>query len=246
MTETRDDGHGRCAGNTRAFAFAILAATGLAACAPQGGGGRLNVRTLEVRATSADSMVFEGAAVDSTWTIPGEDARQLTRSLVLEPGDPSETPNRLVDIALGALVTGFAFLPPGELADDAQVTEDVANGLLEISLQQGIAFRTAVVANYSRGEDLAWRGTADFGDFMRWIDSRVTPADTLTLRLDGDYTDVRDVAGGQQSVLRAEGTLSVATAGEYTIELTERVEIMEVSADGVARMMGGVREDLEP
>ena len=57
---------------------------------------------------------------------------------------------------------------------------------------------------------------------------------------------MRDGAGGQQAVLRAEGTLSVATAGEYTIELTERVEIMEVSADGVARMMGGVREDLEP
>lgn len=246
MTETRDDRHGTWTGNTGPLAFALLAAVAMAACAPQGGGGRLNVRTLEVRATSADSTVFEGAAVDSTWTIPGDDARRLTRSLVLEPGDQSETPNRLVDIALGALVSGFQFLAPGELADDAQATEDVANGLLEISFQQGIAFRTAVVANYSRGEDLTWRGTADFGDFMRWIDSRVTPADTLTLRLDGDYTDVRDGAGGQQAVLSAEGTLSVATAGEYTIELTERVEIMEVSADGVARMMGGVREDLEP
>jgi hypothetical protein len=227
----------------RAAAFAFLATIALAACAPQDGGGRLEVRTLEVRATSADSMVFEGAAVDSTWTIPGDDARQLTRSLVLEPGDGSETPSRLLDIALGALVTGFAFLPPGELADDA--TEEVATGLLEVSLQQGIAFRTAVVANYSRGEDLAWRGTANFTDRMVWIDSRETPADTLRLALEGDFEDVRGDAGGQQ-VLRAQGTLYVATAGEYTLELTERVEAMEVSAEGVARMMGGVRDELEP
>ena len=246
MTEMRDNRHGRCTGSMRPAAFAFVAAIALATCAPQGDGGRLNVRTLEVRATSADSMVFEGGAVDSTWTIPGDDARQLTRSLVLEPGDQSETPNRLVDIALGALVTGFNFLPPGELSDDAQITEEAANGLLEISLQQGIAFRSVVVANYSRGEDLAWRGTANFGDFMRWIDSRVTPADTLTLRLEGDYEDVRGSAGGQQAVLRVQGTLYVATAGEYTVELTERVETMEVSADGVARMMGGVSEELEP
>ena len=191
-------------------------------------------------------MVFEGAAVDSTWTIPGDDARQLTRSLVLEPGDQSETPNRLLDVALGALVTGFNFLPPGELSDDAQITEEAANGLLEISLQQGIAFRSVVVANYSRGEDQAWRGTANFGDFMRWIDSRVTPADTLTLRLEGDYEDVRGSAGGQQAVLSVQGTLYVATAGEYTVELTERVETTAVSADAVARMMGGVSEELEP
>ena len=246
MTEMKDNRHGRCTGSMRPAAFAFVAAIALAACAPQGDGGRLNVRTLEVRATSADSMVFEGAAVDSTWTIPGDDARQLTRSLVLEPGDQSETPNRLLDVALGALVTGFNFLPPGELSDDAQITEEAANGLLEISLQQGIAFRSVVVANYSRGEDLAWRGTANFGDFMRWIDSRVTPADTLTLRLEGDYEDVRGSAGGQQAVLRVQGTLYVATAGEYTVELTERVEAMEVSADGVARMMGGVSEELEP
>ena len=246
MTEMRDSRHSRCTDNMRAAAFALVATTALAACAPQGGGGRLEVRTLEVRATSADSMVFEGAAVDSTWTIPGDDARQLTRSLVLEPGDQSETPNRLVDIALGALVTGFAFLPPGELADDAQVTEDVANGLLEISLQPGITFRTSVVANYSRGEDLAWRGTANFTDRMVWIDSRVTPADTLRLALDGDFEDVRGGAGGQQAVLRAQGTLHVATGGEYTLELTERVEAMEVSAEGVARMMGGVQVGLEP
>ena len=246
MTEMKDNRHGRCTGSMRPAAFAFVAAIALATCAPQGDGGRLNVRTLEVRATSADSMVFEGAAVDSTWTIPGDDARQLTRSLVLEPGDQSETPNRLLDVALGALVTGFNFLPPGELSDDAQITEEAANGLLEISLQQGIAFRSVVVANYSRGEDLAWRGTANFGDFMRWIDSRVTPADTLTLRLEGDYEDVRGSAGGQQAVLRVQGTLYVATAGEYTVELTERVEAMEVSADGVARMMGGVSEELEP
>lgn len=229
----------------RPAAHALLAAIALGACAPQGSGGRLNVRTLEVRATSADSMVFEGAAVDSTWTIPGADGRQLTRSLVLEPGDQAETPNRLLDVALGALVTGFNFLP-GELADDAQATEQVANGLLEISLQQGIAFRTSVVANYSRGEDLAWRGTANFGDFMRWIDGRVTPADTLTLRLEGDYEDVRAGTGGQEAVLRAQGTLYVATAGEFTLELTEHMETMEVSAEDVARMMGGVSAELEP
>lgn len=246
MTETRDDRHGRWTGNTRPAAYALLATVAMAACAPQGGGGRLNVRTLEVRATSADSMVFEGAAIDSTWTIPGDDVRQLMRSLVLEPGDQSDTPNPLVDVALRALVTGYQFLPPGELATDAQVTEEVANGLLEISLQQGIAFRTAVVANYSRSEDLAWRGTANFTDRMVWIDSRVLPADTLRLALEGNYEDVRDAAGGQQAVLRAQGTLSVATAGEYTVELTERVEIIEVSAEGVARMMGGVRVDPEP
>lgn len=246
MTEMRDQGHGRCGGNTRALACATLAAMGLAACAPQGGGGRLNVRTLEVRATSADSMVFEGAAIDSTWTIPGADARQLTRSLVLEPGDQSDTPNPLVDVALRALVTGYQFLPPGDLPDDVASTEDTSNGLLEISLQQGINFRVIVATNYNRGEDLAWRGQASFGDRLVWIDSRVLPADTLRLALDGDYEDVRDVAGGQRAVLRAQGTLSVATAGEYTVELTERVEIMEVSAEGVARMMGGVRARLEP
>ena len=246
MTETRDDRHGRCTGYTRALAFALLATVAMAACAPQGGGGRLNVRTLEVRATSPDSMVFEGAAVDSTWTIPGEDARQLTRSLVLEPGDQSETPNPLVDVALRALVTGYQYLPPGELPDDIGSTEETANGFLEISLQQGINFRAIVVTNYNRGEDLAWRGQGNFTDRMVWIDSRVLPADTVRLALDGDYEDVRDAAGGQEAVLRAQGTLSVATAGEYTVELTERVEIMEVSAEGVARMMGGVREDLEP
>lgn len=246
MTEMRDGRHGGWTGNMGPLACAFLVAITLAACAPQGGGGRLNVRTLEVRAVGADSMVFEGAAIDSAWTIPGDDARRLTRSLVLEPGDGSETPNRLLDVALGALVTGFDFLPPGGLADDAQVTEEVANGLLEISLQQGVAFRASVVANYSRGEDLAWRGTANFRDFMRWIDSRVTPADTLTLRLEGDYTDVRDSAGGQQAVLRARGTLYVATGGEYTLELTERIETMEVPAEGVERMMGGVRAEMEP
>lgn len=246
MTEMRDSRHGRCTDNARAAAFVFLAAIGLAACAPQGGGGRLEVRTLEVRATSADSMVVEGAAVDSTWTIPGDDARQLTRSLVLEPGDQSETPNPLVDVALRALVTGYQFLPPGELPDDIESTEDSANGLLEISLQQGINFRAIVVTNYNRGEDLAWRGQASFGDRMVWIDSRVLPADTVRLALDGDYEDVRDVTGGQQAVLRAQGTLSVATGGEYAVELTERVEIMEVSAEGVARMMGGVRVESEP
>ena len=242
----RDSRHGRCIGNVRPATLAFLAATALAACAPQGGGGRLNVRTLEVRATSADSMVIEGAAVDSTWTIPGDDARHLIRSLVLEPGDQSETPNPLVDVALRALVTGYQFLPPGEPDDDPQVTEDVANGLLEISLQQGINFRAIVVTNYNRGEDLAWRGQASFGDRMVWIDSRVLPADTVRLALEGDYEDVRDGAGGQMAVLRARGTLYVATAGEYTVELTERVETVEVSAEGVARMMGGVREALEP
>lgn len=246
MTEMRDNRKGRCTDNARAAAFVFLATIALAACAPQGGGGRLEVRTLEVRATSADSMVVEGAAIDSTWTIPGDDARQLTRSLVLEPGDQSETPNPLVDVALRALVTGYQFLPPGELPDDIESTEDTANGLLEISLQQGINFRAIVVTSYNRGEDLAWRGQASFGDRMVWIDSRVLPADTVRLALDGDYEDVRDAAGGQQTVLRAQGTLSVATAGEYTVELTERVEIMEVSAEGVARTMGGVRVESEP
>ena len=246
MTEMRDDRHGRWTGNTRPAAYALLATIAMAACAPQGGGGRLNVRTLEVRATSADSMVFEGAAIDSTWTIPGDDARQLTRSLVLEPGDQSETPNPLVDVALGALVTGYQFLPPGELPDDMGSTEETANGLLQISLQQGINFRAIVVTNYTRGEDMAWRGTANFTDRMVWIDGGVLPADTVRLALEGDYEDVRDAAGGQQAVLRAQGTLSVATAGEYTVELTERVEIVEVSAEGVARLMGGVRADLEP
>ena len=246
MTETRDNRHGRWTGNTRPAAYALLATVAMAACAPQGGGGRLNVRTLEVRAISADSMVFEGAAIDSTWTIPGDDVRELTRSLVLEPGDGSDTPNPLVDVALRALVTGYQFLPPGELPGDMESTQETANGLLEIALQQGINFRAIVVANYSRGEDMAWRGTANFTDRMVWIDSRVLPADTLRLALEGDYEDVRDAAGGQQAVLRAQGTLSVATAGEYTVELTERVEIMEVSAEGVARMMGGVSATLEP
>ena len=246
MTEMRDSRHGRCTDNMRAAAFVFLATTALAACAPQGGGGRLEVRTLEVRATGTDSMVVEGTAVDSTWTIPGDDARQLTRSLVLEPGDQSETPNPLVDVALRALVTGYQFLPPGELPDDIESTEHAANGLLEISLQQGINFRAIVVTNYNRGEDLAWRGQASFGDRMVWIDRRVLPANTVRLALDGDYEDVRDGAGAQQAVLRAQGTLSVATAGEYTVELTERVEIMEVSAEGVARMMGGVRVESEP
>ena len=246
MTQMRDGRQGRHTGNMHAVAFALLVATALAACAPQGDGGRLSVRTLQVRVTSPDNVVFEGVAVDSTWTIAGDDARQLTRSLVLEPGDGSENPNRLVDVALGALVTGFQFLPPGELDDDTQVTADVANGLLEISLQQGIAFRTVVVANYSRGEDLAWRGTANFTDRMVWIDSRVTPADTLRLALDGDYEDVRGGESGQQAVLSAQGTLYVATGGEYTVQLTERVETLEVSAEGVARMMGGASEGLEP
>ena len=254
MKEMRNARHGRSAGTMRPAAFAFLATIALAACtAPEGGDGRLNVRTLHLRATSPDSVVFEGVAIDSTWTIPGGDARQLSRSLVLEPGDGSEPPSRLVDLALGALVTGFEFLPPGELADDAQTTEDVANGLLTIILQQGIAFRSPLVANYSRGEDLAWRGAGNFGDRMLWIDTRVTPADTLRLALNGDYEDVRHGTGGQQAVLRAEGTLYVATAGEYTIELTERVRTMGVPVERVARRFddagadaGAAEGEMEP
>ncbi len=242
MNETKDARHGGSTGAMRPAVLAFLATTALAACTatPEGGDGRLNVRSLQVRATGADGMVFEGVAVDSTWTIPGADARELTRSLALEPGDGSESPNRLVDIALGALVTGFEFLPPGELADDAQTGEDVANGLLEISFQQGIAFRTPVVVNYSRGEDLSWRGTASFQDRMLWIDSRGAPEDTLRFVLDGDYEDVRDGAGGRRTVLRAQGTLSVASADEYAIEFTERVRTVGMPAERVARRFDDV------
>ncbi len=242
MRETRDIRYGGRARGARPVACALLAACALAACGPQGGGGRLSVRTLDVRVTSPDDgRVFQGAAIDSTWTIPGDDGQRLTRSLVLEPGDGSENPNGLLDLSLGALVTGFLFLPPDELTDDPGTTDEMANGMLQITLQQGIAFRALVATNYSRGEDMAWRGAADFTDRLVWIDSRVTPPDTVRLSLEGGYTDERDATGGQRAVLDAQGTLHVATAGEYAVSLTERVETMEVSAEGVARLMDDAR-----
>ena len=219
-------------------ALALIATFAFAACAPQDGDGRLTVRSLEVRATSADGMVIEGGAIDSTWTIPGDDARQLTRSLVLEPGDRSEAPNRLVDLALGALVAGFDFDPPSGLPEDIQITEDDANGLLEISLQQGITFRATIIADYTRDEDLAWRGTGEFGDYTVWIDGTVTPADTLRLDLAGEYEDVRERDGGQDATLFGQGILRVATGGEYTVEVRESIETTAVSAASVARRFG--------
>lgn len=241
----RHNRHGSGGGRVRPTVLAFLAATVLAACAPQDGDGRLSVRTLEVRATGADGTLHEGGAIDSTWTLSG-DVRQLTRSLVLEPGDPGETPNRLVDLALGALVTGFAFTPPS----DAEIAEGEARGLIEIPLQQPIAFRTIVTAAYRRGEDMTWRGSGRFGGLgeppMRWIDGTVTPADTLRLSLEGDYEDARDAAGGREAVLSGSGTLYVASAGEYAVELTERVVVAAVPSAQVLGRLGDAREEMAP
>lgn len=230
---------------TRPAAFLALFAsiTILASCAPEGGGAVLSVRTLEVSVTGADGQAFQGGAVDSTWTIPGDDARRLTRSMVLEPGDPSEAPNRLVDLAVRSLVTGFDYDPPNDPPQDVTVTEDESNGLLEISVQPGIVFRATVITDYSREEDLGWRGEGELGDRLLWIDRTVTPPDTVMLTLDGNYEDVRDAGGGGDAVLRAQGVLYVATAGEYTVELTERVATMVASAESVARMMGDAGGD---
>ena len=238
MNDTRSPS---LAGRIRPAAlFALVASAGLAACAPGGGGGQLSVRTLEVSVTGAGGLALQGGAVDSTWTIPGGDVRELRRSLMLEPGDDSEAPNRLVDRAVRGLVTGFDYDPPEDPPGDATITETESNGVLEISLRQGIIFRSTVVADYLRGEDLGWRGEGEFGDRLVWIDRTVTPADTLRLTLDGSYEDVRDPEGGQRAVLSAHGTLYVATGGEYAVEFTERVETAEVSAEGVARRMGDV------
>ena len=234
------------AGRIGAAAFAFFVSIALAACAPEDGDGRLSVRLLEVTATAADGSVFEGGAIDSTWTIPGDDVRQLTRSLVLEPGDESEIPNRLVDLALGALVTGFDFYPPRDPPEDIQITEDDANGLLEISLQEGITFRATVITNYRRDDDLAWRGAGEFGDPMVFIDGTVTPADTLRLQLEGNFEDVRDTGGGQLAILRAQGSLYVSTGGEYTVEVTERVVITAVPSSRVTRRFGDARGEMVP
>ncbi len=245
MREMNEIRNTRLAGKTGLAAFAFVMSIAWAACAPEEGGeGRLKVRSLEVRATAEDGSVFEGGAIDSTWTIPGDDARQLTRSLVLEPGHESDMPNRLVDLALGALVTGFDFVPPRDLPEDIQITEDDANGLLEISLQQGINFRVTVITDYRRDDDLAWRGTGEFRDYMVWIDGTVTPADTLRFDLEGEYQDVRERGGAQQATLRVEGTLYVASGGEYAIEVTERVETTTMSAARAARQLGDARGEV--
>lgn len=230
----------------RSAAFALLATVALAACDPGGGGdGRLTVRSLETRVTAPDSAVFAGGAIDSTWTIPGDDVRQLTRSLVLEPGDGSEAPNRLVDLVLGALVTGFRFDPPRDLPEDIQITEDDAIGLLQVSLQQGINFRATVITDYRRDEDLTWRGTGEFGDFMVWIDTTVSPADTVRFNLAGEYEDVRGPDGGRLATLHGQGTLYVATDGvEYVVELTERLETTGISAARVTRRFGDARAEV--
>ncbi len=227
-------------------AFALWVSTALVACAPGDGDGQLSVRTLEVRAMGADSLALEGGAIDSTWTIPGDDARQLTRSLVLDPGDQSETPSRLVDLALGALVTALEFTPPS----DEDIAEGDARGVLEIPLQPPIAFRTIITANYRQDEDLAWRGTGTFGGLgerpMRWIDGTVNPADTLVLSLEGDFEEVREAGGGGQAILSGRGTLYVSGGGEYEIEVTERVETTRISSARVARRFGDARGEVVP
>ena len=218
--------------------FALFASVALAACAPGGGGGLLTVRTLEVSVAGADGLALQGGAIDSTWTIPGDDVRQLKRSLALEPGDDSEVPNRLVDRAARGLVTGFDYDPPDDPPVGAAGAEEhSSNGVLEISLRQGIIFRATVVTDYVPDEDLGWLGMAEFGDRLIWIDRTVNPPDTVRLTLDGNYEDARDAEGGRQAILSAQGTLYVATGGDYTVEFTERVETVEVSAEGVARRM---------
>ena len=243
MNEIRKTGPASRIGLT---AFALWASTALVACAPDDGDGQLSVRTLEVRAMGADSLVLEGGAIDSTWTIPGDDARQLTRSLVLDPGDQSETPSRLVDLALGALVTALEFTPPS----DDDIAEGDARGVLEIPLQQPIVFRTIITADYSQDESLAWRGTGTFGGLgerpMRWIDATVNPADTLLLSLEGEFEDVREAGGGRQAVLSGRGTLYVSGDGEYQVEVTERVETTRMSSARVARRFGDARGEVVP
>ena len=235
----------RLAGMRRAAHFALCALTAtLAACAPEGDGAVLSVRTLEVSVTGADGQTFQGGAIDSTWTIPGDDVRRLTRSLVLEPGHQGAAPNRLVDLAVRGLVTGFDYDPPSDPPGDATITENESNGLLEISLQPGIIFRATVLTDYLREEDLGWRGEGEMGDRLLWIDRTVSPPDTVRLTLDGNYEDARDADGGREAVLRAEGVLYVATGGEFTVQLTERVSTTVASAEGVTRMMGDAGGEL--
>ena len=220
-------------------------ATGVMACGPQDTTGRLTVRSVEVRATGEDGVTKVAGAIDSTWVVPGDGEGAVTRSLSFRPVEGDGLEGSRLDRVLEALATQLVIVPQDDPPGELDGTEARSNWLLEAPLGQGVTFRAQIPTHYVRRPDTAWNGSGVLDRDLHWVVAGVTPTDTVDLRLQGQYRDLREPGGLRTASVEAEGTLRVASVGgTYQLIIAQESRTTPVSGAAVGRSRERARDGL--